>query len=568
MLLCYNWSLYLCPMFIRTKIVAGGKTKIQIVESVRESGKVRQRVVRHVSTATTSSELEQYRHLAAHILSELESSVSPALFPAKDLATLVMEGRKQALLSSDELPVKLKRLREESRIVTGIHDVYGKLYDQVGFPCVLKSCKVSAKVLKDIVMARLASPCSKRASIELLNRDFGIHLAPEKVYRMMDTLTKERINHLQQISWQHSKRLLNEQIHVMFYDCTTLYFQSFTEDGLRSFGYSKDHKFNQGQVLLALLVTEEGLPVGYDLYPGNTYEGDTFKQAIEKIKQRYGVRQAVIVADSGLLSRQNFDLLEEYHLKFIVGARLKSLSVKWQDKVLDNAEYTKLHKEEDIYRIHSFAYSKKRTLIVTHSLKRAEKDRKDREKAVLSLKEKLQKSKNPANLISNYGYRKYIKVEGEMQVEINQEKLAHDARWDGLHGIFTNIIDRKVEDIVAQYHGLWQVEESFRIGKYDLQMRPVFHRNAARIHAHIAICYIAFCLIRYLQHMLIQTNGERMSAKKVREELYRVQESVLMDTVTQEQYVIPSKTSKEALAIYECMKIKRNVVPYKLMAGR
>lgn len=555
-------------MFIRSKIVSGGKTKIQIVESIRESGKVRQRVVRHVGTATTSSEIEQYRNLAVHILSELSSAASPKLFPAKDLATMVLEGRKQALLSSDELPVKLKRLREESRIVTGIHDVYGKLYDRVGFPHVLKSCKVSGKVLKDIVMARLASPCSKRASIELLNRDFGIHLAPEKVYRMMDTLTRERINQLQQISWQHSKRLMNEQIHVMFYDCTTLYFESFTQDELRSFGYSKDHKFNQGQVLLALLVTEEGLPVGYDLYPGNVYEGDTFKQAIDKIKQRYGVRQAVIVADSGLLSKQNIDLLEEYHLKFIVGARLKSLSAKWQEKVLGNTEYTKTRKEEDVYRIHSFAYNKKRTLIVTHSLKRAEKDRKDREKAVLSLQEKLQKSKNPASLISNYGYRKYIKVEGEMQVEINQDKLEHDARWDGLHGIFTNITDMKEEDILAQYRGLWQVEESFRIGKHDLQMRPVFHWNAARIHAHIAICYIAFCLIRYLQHMLIQSNGERMSARVVREELYRVQESILKDTITQEQYVIPSKPSKEALKIYECMKIKRNTVPYKLMEDR
>jgi transposase len=113
---------------------------------------------------------------------------------------------------------------------------------------------------------------------------------------------------------------------LFFYDCTTLYFESFSEDELRRFGYSKDNKFNQGQVLLALLVTDEGLPVGYDLFPGNMYEGDTFELAIKKIKERYWLKNAVIIADSGLLSKKNIEFTEASGYKYILGARLKN----WQ----------------------------------------------------------------------------------------------------------------------------------------------------------------------------------------------------------------------------------------------
>ena len=206
---------------------------------------------------------------------------------------------------------------------------------------------------------------------------------------------------------------------------------------------SKDHKFNQGQVLLALMVTNDGLPVGYDVFPGNMYEGDTFKTAIDRIKVRYGVKRVVIVADSGLLSKQNMALLEEKNLDYILGARLRSLSVPWQDRILDNTEYEKIQKDDQILPIATYSYTKKQRLILTHNTKRAEKDRKDREKAIEKLRVKLEKSKNPKSLLSNYGYKKFITVEGEVKVLVDEEKLQREALWDGLHGVMTNIMDKK-----------------------------------------------------------------------------------------------------------------------------
>ncbi len=554
-------------MFVRTRERENGKVTILIVETVRESGKVRQKTLRTIATVPRE-DVERFTELAEHIRGEIETVRESNLFPAPTLAEMVLSSRKRSESDDSPLPVNLRKLREESRIVSGIHEIYGSLYDEVGFGNVFKNCPVSRSVMKDVVMARLAKPCSKRSSCELLERDFGITIPLEKIYRMMDTLTPSRINRLQDIAWNHTRELLTEEIKVLFYDCTTLYFESFTEDELRSFGYSKDHKFNQGQVLLALMVTREGLPVSYEVFPGNMYEGDTFKSAIEKIKTRYKVKRVVIVADSGLLSKPNIELLEKGKFDFILGARLKSLSDKWQERILDNTDYEKVEKEGEVLRITTYNYVQGRRLIVTHSTKRAEKNHRDREKAIGKLREKLEKSKRPEALISNYGYKKYLTVDGEVKVKVNEEKLERETLWDGLHGVFTNISseDMDAQEVLGQYHGLWQVEESFRITKHDLKVRPVFHWSAKRIRSHIAICFVAFSLIRFLQHRIRKQTGKSFSAERIREELFRVQESILRNTADNNRYVIPSKPSQDAVRIYEAMNKKRNVIPFRLTA--
>ena len=551
-------------MFVRTVHQSNGKVSILIVENIREAGKVHQKKLRHVATVLPE-EVERFKEVAEYIKAEMEHVREPKLFPTKTLAEMVISSRKN--VGDDRpLPVNLSKLREEHRIVTGIHDIYGALYDTIGFSQLFKSCPVSKDVMKDIVMARLAKPCSKRSSCELLERDFGITVSLEKIYRMLDKLTEGRIKQIQDKCWNHTRELFTDDIKIMFYDCTTLYFESFTEDELRSFGYSKDHKFNQGQVLLALMVTKEGLPVGYDVFPGNMSEGKTFKQAIEKIKNRYQIKRAIIVADSGLLSKENIDFIVNEQFEYILGARLRTLSDSWQEKILSHTDYKKLKKDNETLRIVTHQYSKNRSLIVTHSTKRADKDCKDREKAIERLKQKLEKSKNPQSLISNYGYKKFIAVDGEVQVRIDEEKLAKEALWDGLHGIFTNIKEKemKAEEILTQYHGLWMVEESFRINKHDLRMRPIFHWTANRIRAHIAICFVAFALIRFLQYKILHLTKENFSAERIREELYRIQESILRDKTNDNRYVVPSKPSQDAVKIYEVMNKQRNVVPFKL----
>jgi transposase len=141
--------------------------------------------------------------------------------------------------------------------------------------------------------------------------------------------------------------------------------------------------------------------------------------------------------------------------------------------------------------------------LIERILRTAQKDAYDRQKSIEKLQSRLNKhTTDPTQLISNYGYKKYIKITGNTNVEINQEKLKEDALWDGLHGVITNNTEYPAKEVIEQYHGLWQVEETFRISKHDLKIRPVFHWTPRRIRAHIGICFMALCLSRHLQYRM------------------------------------------------------------------
>lgn len=206
---------------------------------------------------------------------------------------------------------------------------------------------------------------------------------------------------------------------------------------------------------------------------------------------------------------------------------------------------------------------RKRHNRISHSAKRTEKDRHDREKAIDRLRSKFDKSKNVKGLISNFGYKKYIKTTGKSTAEINDEKVKQNMQWDGLHGVFTNIKGGDPVEILAHYRGLWQIEESFRISKHDLKMRPVFHRTPHRIKAHIAICYMAFALIRTLQYKL-RKEYQALSPEVIQNELTHVQSSISKHIYNEDRYVIPSKPGKHVTGIYKILGLQYSTVPYRL----
>ena len=544
-------------MFIRIKkIPKKNYYRVQIVENYRQRGRVKQKIVRHIGIAHNQEELEEYKKLAQIIMQIIDNQREPKLFSPAQLEKLKIK-------DNSALPVNLKNLREVERLIIGIDDIYGSLYDQVGYSKIFTGKPVSGQIIKHLVLGRIAYPRSKRSTQEFLSRDFGIEIKLEQIYRALDAIDDQAIEKIQQRSFQYTENLFSKDITIVFYDCTTLYFESFTEDELKSFGYSKDNKFNQSQVLLALAVSESGLPLGYELFSGNFYEGHTLKLVIEKLKKRLKAHRSIIVADSGLLNKENLHYLEKEGIEFIVGARLKSLKKTYQEQILDSKPMLKKQPDGDVLRILEIPYSDSIRLIVSHSEKRAEKDRKDREKAIERLKKRLSQSKNIKNLLNNYGYKKYIKIQGDSKIEIDEDKLFSDAQWDGLHGIYTNIKDIEAEVLLSQYHGLWQVEESFRIEKHDLLIRPIYHWKPRRIKSHIAIVYMAFSLVRFLQYKL-RSKGIKLSIERVREELLHAQISIVKDIKTLKRYVIPSKNTEELRKIYGAFNKKFNVTPYQL----
>ena len=546
-------------MFVRVKTSPNSVGKsVQIVQSVRKGERITQKIVRHIGMAYDEDELKKLKSLAQSIKLKLEAGGQEFLFKPEEIVKLGDSGKKYK--DSDYI-VNVKNLKEEQRRVSGIHDVYGKLFLDLGYDKVIarpSRNKATVDIFKNIVLAMVANPVSKMATVDLLEEDFGVTLDLDRVYRMMDDLDEPAIERLKKITYQNTLNLFGTKIDVIFYDATTVYFESFEEDSLKRNGFSKDHKHNQPQVLLALMVTTDGLPVDYEIFPGDTFEGHTLIPALTKIRKKYDIDRVVFVADSAMLSDDNIKCLEdleEHNLSYIVGARLKNMAAPLKEKILDGRNYRKVKTDYSIAEISDGD----RKVIVSYSESRARKDASDRKKAVAKLIKKLDRSAS-AKSLSNHGYRKYLKVEGKSKLSLDETKIATDAKWDGLHGVVTNS-DLPPASVLSKYNDLWNVEAAFRVTKHDLAVRPVYHWKPRRIKAHIGICFAAYALVKHLEYR-VRLQYKKLSIEKIRYALMKVQTSILFDRDKRIRYGLPSRMKKDARKIYNILDIKRSITPY------
>lgn len=562
-------------MFVRLKKTPNStKTAVQLVENIRAGKSVKQKVIRHFGYALDAQEIESLKKIAYRYQLELEEQHQPNLFAKEDLLSQIKESAQQVEQDDSPLPVNLRDIKEEKRICVGIHHGYGSLFDAIGFDKVIKDRqrrKASVEILRNMVMARIVKPASKRSSTQMLAQEYGINLDVNAVYRMMDFVDEEAIDRAKQMSYEYSKSLLGEKINVVFYDCTTLYFESFIEDELKQNGYSKDGKHHQSQVLLALMVTQAGLPIGYELYNGNKFEGHTLDDALRRLHQVYQIDKLIFVADAGLLSKDNLDRFRELEQPFIVGARIKNVSHALTQRILNRSAYTNLYPNNQAQAGEAITYQdikmedENLRLILTYSPKRAAKDKHDREKAIEALKKRIGKNKNPSSLLSNFGYKKFLKIEGQATLVTDESKIKEAEQWDGLHGILTNVSEQEetAQSLLHHYKGLWQVEETFRLSKHDLSMRPIFHWTPGRIHAHIAICFMALMCIRTMEYR-VALQYKKMSPAAIRNELVQLEISIVKDYKTLKEYAIPSKSSQDAKKIYQILGLKWNDTPFQI----
>jgi transposase len=553
-------------MYIRFKKSTTGKmTAVQLVEGARDAatGKVKQRVVRHIGSADNDSDLGKLKELGEYLKFELEGRSQPNLFTSEAIIGMAIKGR-EAMANQNLAIDDIGNLREEQRNIVGVHDIYGRVFDNLGFNKVLnRSARqvYASEIIRNIVLARIANPASKRSSVSFLENNYGINLKLDAVYRSMKKIDEQVIERIQAKALHAAQGMLKEKIDVLFYDATTLYFESFTEDELRSNGYSKDNKFNQVQVLLTIFVTSQGIPVGYEVFLAVL--GHTLLTSLASLKQRYDLDKIVFVADSGMLNADNINLLEQEGYRYIVGGRIKNMDKSTTSEILKRDDYTKLELGSESYEAKVITLKDDKKLIVSYSDKRAYKDKKDRNTALLKLQKKLNKSKAVKSLIGGSGYKKYLKIQGSGNIEIDEQKFKSAALWDGLHGVITNIPNPNVAEILHQYKGLWQVEETFRITKHDLKVRPMFHWNPQKIKAHIAICFMALVVIRNLEHR-INLQREKMSPERIRKVLTSVQISVVRHIKDQRLIAIPSRISEDAKIIYKTFDLKLSQTPYLL----
>lgn len=474
-------------MYVRRLKSKNGKTYIQVVD--KSSG--RYKVIKSFGGVSTKLDEEELVNKAGDWIKEKSGLVE---LDFSDIDS-VFESFMDSITS-------MKRV--------GYDLLLGRIFDEIGFN------KVEDDLFRDLVIARVAFPKSKLKTKEYLYRFKQVHYDEDQIYRYLDKLHDKQKELVQHISYQHTLKILNNEISVVFYDVTTLYFEIDQEDELRKTGFSKEGKHQNPQIVLGLLVSKNGYPLAYEIFEGNKFEGHTMLPVVDAFKIKYNLDKLVIIADSGLLSRSNVEELQEKGYEFILGARIKNETNSIKEKILA----LDLNNGES-------AVIKKGTLklIITYSDDRAKKDRYNREKGLRRLEKNIRRGKLTKASINNRGYNKFLKLEGEITVAIDQEKLNQDARWDGLKGYLTNARLSK-DQILENYQHLWKIEQAFRIAKTDLKIRPIYHRLQRRIEAHICISFVAYKVYKELERQLKVKKAE-ISANKAIEIAENIMEMTL-----------------------------------------
>ncbi|MBR5214740.1 MAG: IS1634 family transposase [Bacteroidales bacterium] len=468
-------------MYIRKKRNRSGTTSVVVVS--KSSGKYKE-----IKSFGCSSSEEDIEHLCDKAAEWIRSFGGQQEFDFDDNRGKELEETARVVNNMDAV------------LINGTQLLLNQIYDSIGFN------RIPDDILRHLVIARVSQPGSKHATVDYLKSYYDEDIDLNHIYRYMDKLYNTQMELAQQISVEHTRKIFGGKIGLMFYDVTTLYFETAQRDVLREPGFSKDGKTTESQIVLGLLVSEGGYPLSYSLFNGSQYEGFTMIPMIDDFKQRFEIGDDfVVVADSGLMTRTNLTLLQQAGYKYILGARIKNEneSVKqWilsLDKI-DGSSYEYIRQNGE-------------RLIVNYSEKRAGKEAYNRQRGVARLKRAYKSGHITKQQVNNRGYNKFLEISKDIEVCISEQKIAEDCKWDGLKGYITNT-DLDAKRIIAEYHGLWVVERAFRISKGTLEMRPMFHFTERRIEAHICICFIAYKLYKELER-LIGINRISMSVDHV-----------------------------------------------------
>jgi hypothetical protein len=442
---------------VRVVATGSGAKAVQVIRYVRR----KRVVVHHVGSARDDAEVDALRLAAQEWITQQTHQL--AAFPDATLDNVLL----------------LNQCEYLGVYYTFLLDIVNGVQERIGYTN-LDTCSL----LNDLVTMRVMEPASKLRSIELLETYFGLRHRRQRFYE-----AAPRWLSLKQEVEKRTLRFAEEEFQfdyrLLFYDVTTLYFETFEADELRKPGFSKENKSNQPQILVALLVTPEGFPVAYEVFAGNTFEGNTLIPVIESFIKKHQVKNFTVVADAAMISSDNVLALKKAGIHYIVGARLGNLSqetFKQMDQrlVRQDGQLTRLNTDNGF-------------LICSFSQTRFRKDKHEMDKQIarahLSIQQPSQNRKT-----------KFVKTQ-QQKLELNEELIAKTTKLLGVKGYYTDLPEHQAssQTIIERYHDLYKIEQAFRISKHDLQTRPVFHFKEEPIRLHILICFMALAASKFIE---------------------------------------------------------------------
>jgi transposase len=444
-------------LHIRTVRTKGNSRSVQVYYY----WKGKRVIVKHIGSGTTEAEIVALNEMAR-------------LF--------IADRTRQSYLFEDSRPNENDILVSQCDYIgfyyTYLYDVLRAVEYELGYIMEVDT------LLSDLVIMRIFEPASKLRSIELMESYFGIGHRRQRFYESAPRWLALKQG-IEKRTSDFAKKEYDFDFSLLFYDVTTLYFETFTEDELRKNGFSKDNKSQQPQIVIALMVTPEGFPVGYEVFSGNTFEGHTLIPVIRSFIKTHDVDHFTVVADAAMISTENVDALRAEKINYIVGARLGNIPSELLQQI-----HTRLpRKDGSTIRLKT----ERGYLICSFSKKRYNKDRYEMQKQIDRAKALLEQPSKARRI-------KYLKS-GESKMELNEKLIAKATKLLGVKGYYTDIEQTVASNgtIIERYHDLYKIEQAFRVAKGDLKTRPIFHFKENPIQLHVLICFMALAVSKHIE---------------------------------------------------------------------
>lgn len=482
-------------MYIKTTKNQRGDAYYHLVESYREDGKVKQRLLMSLGKVE-DNKLEQ---LAEAISKHIDTSNIFNLAKDVDVSDTYILG-----------PLLILERMMESIGVNSVLKQVQEQHEKLQFDFL--------KVVFTQICSRFIKPVSKLS----LYDNWLERLYPEKInhktqlqhiYRSLDILNEHK-EEIEESLYRWKKDMFSLQVDVVLYDLTTLRFESTNDkdEKLRRFGYSKEMRTDCTQVVLGLLTDTEGIPLCFEVHPGNTFEGKTLDGIVDKMQEKFSIRRFIFIADRGLFSFDNLEHIRNQQGEFIVGLKMGSMKQQRQEEYYDMKNFTWLNDELAVYE----TTLNEDRCIITWSKSRADRDRKAREEVLDKIKKKLASKKPTKNFITHRSYKKYLCIEGDEKCTLNYKAIAEEAMKDGFFGIITNVKNMTSGELVFNYKQLWKIEDAFGEIKGSLKARPIFHWTDKRIIGHLVLCFISYLCEAHLTKAL-RDNEDMLERKSIQQ---------------------------------------------------
>lgn len=483
-------------MFIKITTNKKGQSYYHLVESYRDKGKVRQRMLLSLGKVGEDKLDDLIAAIGRHkdVLSTVEAAKSVAISDTYILGPLLV----------------LQHVFTHFGIITLLDNIvhqHPRL--EFNFPRIIFTL-IACRFIQPSSKLRVFEHWQDKLYPEMLSGKDELH----HFYRALDLLSQHKDDIERGLYW-HQRDLCNMSVDVVLYDLTTLRFESTREDldTLRRFGYSKEKRSDCTQVILGLLVDTDGIPLGFEVYPGNTFEGHTLAGIVTRIREKFKVRRFIFVADRGLFSADNLKHIRkdcgtsaQEKGEFIVGMKLGVFKNR-HSEFYDRSHFTPLNDHLELYET---THGEDRC-IITWSQARADRDRKTREDILAKIEKKLKSPKATGEtFVSNTNYRKYVTGLKKGTPQLNKSAISREALRDGFFGVITNVPKErmKASEVVTAYKHLWIIEDSFGEIKGTLKTRPVFHWTDERIIGHLTLCFIAYFCEAQITKLLRKQNME------------------------------------------------------------